>query len=66
MVLKCAAQNENMSKSELDDLRGFYFTDRNVPAEEIKIDCRGCFEKKRSREVNEIKGFAIGKYQRQD
>ena len=31
-----------------------------VPAEEIKIDCRGIFEKMRSRKANEIKGFQIG------
>ena len=42
-------------------LRGDNFADRNVPAGEIKIDCWGRFEKKRSREVNEIKGFEIGK-----
>ena len=51
---------------QFGDLTGFIIADKNVPAEEIKIDIWGRFEKKRSCEANEIKGFSIGKNQRQD
>ena len=53
-------------KTQFGDLTGFIIADKNVPAEEIKIDIWGRFEKKRSCEANEIKGFAFGKNQRQD
>ena len=36
-------------KLKFGDLRGLKIADKNVPAEEIKIDCRGLFEKRRSR-----------------
>ena len=42
-------------------MRGFYSVDEKVPAEEIKIEIWGRFEKRRSREANEIKGFVNGK-----
>ena len=53
-------------KTQFGDLTGFIIADKNVPAEEIKIYIWGRFEKKRSCEANEIKGFSIGKNQRQD
>ena len=50
---------------QFGDLTGFIIADKNVPAEEIKIEIWGRFEKRRPREANEIKGVAIGKIQRQ-
>ena len=44
-------------KTQFGDLTGFIIADKNVPAEEIKIDCRGVFEKRQSHKANEIKGF---------
>jgi hypothetical protein len=46
-----------MNITKFGDLRGLKIADKNVPAEEIKIGCRGHFEKMPSRKANEIKGF---------
>ena len=51
-------------ETRFGDLRGFYSADEKVPAEEIKIEIWGRFEKRRSREANEIKGVEISKIHR--
>ena len=51
-------------KTLFGDLSDDYCADKKVPAEEIKIEIWGRFEKRRSRETNEIKGFEISKIHR--
>ena len=45
-------------------MRDDYCADKKVPAEEIKIEIWGRFEKRRSREGNVIKGVENGKIHR--
>ena len=51
---------------QFGDLSDDYCADKKVPAGEIKIDIWGSFEKRRSREANEIKEFEIEQNQCQD
>ena len=64
MPEKKGAAPQQHQKTLFGDLSDYYCTDKKVPAEEIKIEIWGRFEKRRSREANEIKGFVNGKIHR--
>lgn len=64
-IVQKVKANCRTPKTQFGDLTGFIIADKNVPADGIKNDCRGIFEKRRSRKANKIKGFAIGQNQRQ-